>query len=184
MSNLNQMAFNQEVALMEYLSDSVFIAKLVGYCKEPVCLILKYYPSGSLDNWLVRDKQVVGRHSIIYKFNIFHDVARGVAVMHERQVAHCDLKPQNILVEERTDRTYFILTDFGISKVLTEEYLASKAFQIRNLRGLTIAYAAPDALKRFRQKNVFGTPREEKAADTYSLACVFYFALTKLSPFE
>jgi hypothetical protein len=44
---------------------------------------------------------------------------------------------------------FFLLkTDFGISKILTDEYLASQAFQIRNMRGLTISLAAPDALKR------------------------------------
>jgi serine/threonine protein kinase len=93
------------------------------------------------------------------------------------------LKPENILVELRADMHHFLLTDFGISKILTDEYLASKAFQIRNLRGLTISYAAPDAMKRFRQKQI-GTPNLEKAGDVYSLSCLMFFLMNQTAPWE
>jgi serine/threonine protein kinase len=88
------------------------------------------------------------------------DIANGILALHSRHVAHCDLKPQNILVEQEKTRPWFLLTDFGISKILTDEYLASEAFQIRTIRGLTVAYAAPDVMKRFRQK-LTGTPAKK-----------------------
>jgi serine/threonine protein kinase len=182
MSTLETLAFNQEVSLMEFFADSPFIAKLVGFSKEPVCLIMKLYPFGSLDTWAEKNPEVInGRNSI--KIAICKDVADGIAVMHSRQVAHCDLKPQNILVEVQKDRPHFLLTDFGISKILTDEYLASAAFQIRNLRGLTVSYAAPDALQRFRQKAPCRAI-QEKAGDLYSYACVIYFVLSLVSPWE
>jgi serine/threonine protein kinase len=42
-------------------------------------------------------------------------------ILHSRQVAHCDLKPEKILVEKVHSRLRFLLTDFGISKILTED---------------------------------------------------------------
>jgi proprotein convertase subtilisin/kexin type 5 len=150
MDRLNTLSFQQEISLMEFFSDSEFIAKLIGVCRQPVCLLMKYYPLGSLENWMEKDKSLVSR-SKGTKLNIGCDIACGVLVLHSRQVAHCDLKPQNILVEEKETRPRFLLTDFGISKILTSEYLASEAFQMKNLRGLTLPYAAPDVIECFKK---------------------------------
>jgi serine/threonine protein kinase len=143
---------------------------------------MKYYPLGSLDSWVEKNEADIKENEKI-KMDVSSDVSRGVVVLHERQVAHCDLKPQNILVEQGEHRVHFLLTDFGISKILTDEYLASEAFQIRNVRGLTVAYAAPDVMERFRKKQT-GTPIEEKAGDVYSFAVFLYYVLALKSPWN
>jgi serine/threonine protein kinase len=175
------LAFNQEISLMEFFADSPYVAKLIGYCQEPVCLIMKYYSCGSLDNWTEKNSETARKYK--FKVKICKDLASGIEVLHNRQVAHCDLKPQNVLVEDQPGQLRFLLIDFGISKILTDEYLASEAFQIRNLRGLTVPYAAPDALLRFRSKTAW-SPNEEKAGDVYSFACIVFFLLTHLSPWD
>jgi serine/threonine protein kinase len=161
---------------MEFFRDSQYISQLVGFCKDQLSLIMKYYPEGSVDEWLLKQKW-----NIKIRVNCLLHIARGIALLHERQVAHCDLKPQNVLVEARME-VCFVLTDFGISKILTSEYLASQAFQIRNLRGLTVPYAAPDLIQRFRRKGVIGTPIEEKAGDVYAFGCIVYFILNNTGP--
>jgi serine/threonine protein kinase len=163
---------------MEFFADSPFIARLIGYCKEPLCLVVKYYPSGSLDSYILKHTTTNNR----LKTYCCKQIAQGLSLMHGRQVAHCDVKPQNILVDNEP-RLTFVVTDFGISKILTVEYMASEAFQIRNLRGLTVPYASPDAMKRFRMK-VAGNAAEEKAGDVYSFGCVVYFMLTRQSPWQ
>jgi hypothetical protein len=45
------------------------------------------------------------------------------------------------------------LTDFGIAQILSEKIIATKAFNVINLRGLSVSYAAPEALNNFRSKN-------------------------------
>jgi proprotein convertase subtilisin/kexin type 5 len=182
MGHLNMLSFQQEISLMEFFVDSEYVAKLIGYCKEPVCLLMKYYPLGSLENWTESNKLFV-KESRRCKLVICCDIAQGILVLHSRQVAHCDLKPQNILVEKQRTRPRFLLTDFGISKILTEEYLASEAFEIRNIRGLTVSYAAPDVMIRFRKK-LTGSPKEEKAGDIYSFGVILFFLLTLFDPWQ
>jgi serine/threonine protein kinase len=143
---------------------------------------MKYYPLGSLENWTENNISYV-KESRKAKLAICGDIARGIFVLHSRQVAHCDLKPQNVLVEQVKKRPRFLLTDFGISKILTEEYLASEAFEIRNIRGLTISYAAPDIMKRFRQK-LPGSSKEEKAGDIFSFGVILFFLLTVAEPWH
>jgi serine/threonine protein kinase len=165
---------------MEFFIDSPYIAKLVGYCYEPACIVLKYYRAGSLDNWLEKNRARETR----LRMNVLCDVARGVFILHERQVSHSDLKPQNVLVDDSGVRMWFVLTDFGISKILTQEYLASEDFRVGNLRGLTVTYAAPEALDRFRRKVVVTAGEQEKCVDVYSFGVFVYFMLMFESPWQ
>jgi serine/threonine protein kinase len=171
-------AFEQEVALLEFMKDSPFIVKLVGYCRDPLCIILKFYREGSLERWYKRQKR---RNHV--KLNILNDISKGILELHERQVSHSDLKPLNVLVEELKDRVHFVLTDFGISKILTKEYLASLSFKTNKMQGISLLYAAPDAVVRFREK-IPGSATEEKAADVFSLGMITYFVLLKRNPWQ
>jgi serine/threonine protein kinase len=173
------LSFQQEISLMEFFADSIGVAKFIGYCTSPACLLMKYYPHGSLDTWMTH-KRIDKRSFAV----ILRDVSRTIHVLHSRQVAHCDLKPQNILVEKIENGFNFLLTDFGISKILTAEYLASEAFQIRNLRGLTIPFASPDILIRFRSKNAVSSPIEEKAGDIYSFGALIYNVMVQRQPWS
>jgi serine/threonine protein kinase len=181
MSRLSMLSFHQEISLMEFLADCPLVSKLVGYCQDPVCVLMKYYHLGSLDNWVVKNYDIVRRNRRI-KCSIISDISQAISFMHQRQIAHCDIKPQNVLVDALPDKNRFCLTDFGISKILTQEYLASEAFQIRNVRGLTVSYSAPDVLLRFRQKKAVIDAAAEKSGDVYSLGMIMLFTLTQKEP--
>jgi hypothetical protein len=176
---LKQMSFFQEISIMEFMTDCPLTARLIGYCTNPPCLVMKYYPFGSLYEWY--DVQNVSEQKRV-TVAVCSDLGRVLLLLNQRDIAHCDIKPQNILVE-KLERFRFLLTDFGISKILTKEYLASEILQIRNIRGLTIAYAAPDAMQRFRKRQA-GTPIEEKAGDVYSFGILISFLLLKGNPWS
>jgi serine/threonine protein kinase len=102
--------------------------------------------------------------------------------MHCYYLAHCDLKPQNVLVEVVDGIPTCYLTDFGITQVLSETILASRAFNVINLKGLSVFYAAPEAFTWFRTKIYTGV--DFKKFDVYSLACVVLELLTRKTPWS
>jgi hypothetical protein len=96
---------------------------------------------------------------------IARDLARGLAHVHARGITHRDLKPGNVLFDERgTPR----LVDFGLAIVEGEERLTRTG----NFVG-TPAYMAPEQLD----------GRADARADVYGLGAVLFHMLTGQPPF-
>lgn len=161
-------SFDQEISLMHYLGRHENIVGLLGWCDEPLAMLMRYYPLGSLDKVLA--KRMPATKSVILKFSL--DISRGVNFMHQKGVAHCDLKPPNVLVDKKQNGQMFCaLTDFGISQMFSENASLVHAFKVANLNGVSIAYAAPEVLYRFRNK-INPTKEEAFAGDVYSVAVI------------
>jgi serine/threonine protein kinase len=80
-----------------------------------------------------------------------------------------------LLEQHPTKKVNAVLTDFGISNVVDERVLKVKAFEVKHRRGLTVAYAAPEAIVRFRDKNrIQPSPQVAKAGDVYSFAILIH----------
>jgi serine/threonine-protein kinase len=114
---------------------------------------------------------------------LIKDIACGLFELHSRNLAHCDIKPQNVLIDRINGRPTAVLTDFGITHILTEELLQVKAFEIANLRGLSVGYAAPETFTRYRLKSK-ASAAIVKAGDIYSFSCVVYFLVRRRSPWN
>jgi serine/threonine protein kinase len=100
--------------------------------------------------------------------------------MHSHYLAHCDLKSQNVLIEVFQGIPSCFLTDFGITQILPEQIVAARAFNIINLRGLSVYFAATEAFAAFREKMYIGI--DFKKFDIYSFACVTYQILARKFP--
>jgi hypothetical protein len=166
-SKLHEEAFYQEVGIMIMLSSFPHFCEIIGYTDSPLSLILKYYPDGSLFDWLRKNTPA---HD--YMVKILIEIAKAVKVMHSHYLAHCDLKTQNVLIKVQGKVPVCYLTDFGITQVLSEEIVASRMFNIVNLRGLSVYYAAPEAFNNFRSRVV--SSANFKKYDIYSFACIVY----------
>jgi len=89
-----------------------------------------------------------------------------VRYLHENHIAHRDLKPENLLLRKGDD-THIMLSDFGLSRILGEESMASTACG-------TPYYVAPEVLQ---------SKGYNKEVDMWSVGVIAYFLLCGFPPF-
>uniref|UniRef100_A0A6N2K6L4 non-specific serine/threonine protein kinase n=1 Tax=Salix viminalis TaxID=40686 RepID=A0A6N2K6L4_SALVM len=116
------------------------LVQLVGFCNEGQhrLLVYEYMSGGSLSNYIFGDS----RPNWHRRLQIAFGVARGLLYLHEEcssQIIHCDIKPQNILLDESFNAR---ISDFGLAKLLKTEQ--SKTITV--IRG-TKGYVAPEWFK-------------------------------------
>ena len=126
-------------------------------------LIMAYCPSGSC-------VKRVGKMTEAELWKLIHDVAAGLAYLHEKDVIHQDIKPDNILVD--TEGNYLI-TDFGIST--RARSTLRKSVIGGNTSGGTTAYMGPERFSR--------QPAPTKASDIWSFGAMVFELLEGVTPF-
>ncbi|MCA9128543.1 MAG: protein kinase [Planctomycetales bacterium] len=97
-------------------------------------------------------------------------VARGIAVAHSRGMLHRDIKPQNILVDNVTDRS--MLTDFGLARFMLDDSGLTQTGQVLG----TPSYMPPEQVR--------DSSKIDGRADIYSLGGTLYQLLTGKPPFR
>jgi tRNA A-37 threonylcarbamoyl transferase component Bud32 len=114
------------------------LVRLLGYCHDGShrLLVYEYMSNGSLaDILFTPEKQPCWDE----RMGIARNVARGILYLHEeceQQIIHCDIKPQNILMDESVCAK---ISDFGLAKLLKQDQ--TKTFTgIRGTRG----YVSPE----------------------------------------
>ncbi|XP_031384647.1 G-type lectin S-receptor-like serine/threonine-protein kinase SD2-5 [Punica granatum] len=138
------------------------LVKLKGFCAEGPhrLLVYEYMPNGSLDRWIFRNGGREGTSVLDWstRFSIAVGIAKGLAYLHdecEGKIVHCDIKPQNILLDEN-----FVakVSDFGLAKLMSRQ----DSLVYTTLRG-TRGYLAPEWIT--------NNPISEKS-DVYSYGMV------------
>ena len=129
--------------------------------------IMEFFPAGSLRNRLLaKDQKFLKEHAR----KIFRQLATGLAYMHVSNVVHCDVKPDNLLVNALGDLR---LIDFAISKRVVTGL--SKLFYRKIKAQGTPSFMAPE--------QILGQMLDGRA-DIYSLGCTVYELTTGRPPFR
>jgi serine/threonine-protein kinase len=125
---------------------------------------MRYVEGEDLNSLLRREGKLAPERAVA----ICAQVSSALDAAHRRGLVHRDVKPANVLLDER-EHAY--LSDFGLTKQLAE---GSGATQTGQLVG-TLDYLAPEQI---RGEEVDGR------TDEYALACVLYECLAGRPPFR
>jgi len=131
-------------------------------------IVMPLIAGGSLRDRL----QEAVRLPLAEAIGILDGVCRALARAHARQLLHCDVKPENILVEDG----HAFLSDFGIARRMQSEAdeWNGQAGE-RQFSAGTPAYVSPE--------QAAGDAIDQRS-DIYSLGCVAYEMLSGRVPFE
>jgi len=125
---------------------------------------MKFIDGGQLDE-VTEHKPISARTAT----ELIAKVARTVHYAHEHHILHRDIKPGNILLDQRGEPH---LTDFGLARLVETESTVTRTLEVMG----TPSYMAPEQAA---GKNTQLT----SATDVYGLGAVFYQLLTGHPPF-
>jgi len=124
-------------------------------------ICMAYYQGESL-----REKIKSGPIPLDQVLDIFIQLSQGLAVAHEKNIVHRDIKPGNIII---TDKGEVKIVDFGLAKLAGIDLTKTTSS-----KG-TAAYMCPEQI---RGQSV------DHCCDIWALGVVFYEMLTGHLPFE
>lgn len=153
-----------EVEVLASLSHD-FICPLIDFFVEDDCyyIVMEYMAGGDLFDRLGKLQS--------YNEQVARDVVSKLLIAiqycHENNIAHCDLKPKNLLLQEQGNDSSIKLADFGF---------ASRVYFPNSLtkRCGTPYFVAPEILK--------GTPYDQKS-DMWSVGIIIFCLLSGQLPF-
>ncbi|KAI4861697.1 checkpoint kinase 2-like protein [Hypoxylon rubiginosum] len=156
----------QEIAVLMGVSHpNVLCLKDTFNEKNAVYLVLELAPEGELFNYIVMKQKLSEAESR----KLFTQLFQGIKYLHDRNIVHRDVKPENILLVDK--ELHVKLADFGLAKIIGEESFTT------TLCG-TPSYVAPEILAEGRHR------KYSKAVDIWSLGVVLYICLCGFPPFS
>ena len=127
--------------------------------------VMEYHSSGSLGN-LLKDKRALSEADAV---RYITQIADAVGYIHERNINHLDIKPDNIIIGSRGCG---VLIDFGLSKQYDEKGSQTSSTPV----GISHGYAPME------QYNPGGVSTFTPQSDIYSLGATLYKLVTGATP--
>lgn len=167
----NVQAAEQEASILKSLPKHNHIISMYDFFVEDSYgyIVFAYHPGGKLGHF----KKGIPRNQK-EAVQITINILKGLWVIHQQGILHCDITPHNVMIENDDPNTVRII-DFGSSVRINEsgEYIGKH-------NGATRWYRPPELRK---QKNGF-TAHLDFSSDLYSAASVCLYMLTGKAPFR
>ena len=172
-----KMRFQMEISALWKLKQSKNVLKLIGYCREPVGLIMRHYNYGSLSHWIYASSETPSeyKYTRISVSKMLLDIAKAVAYIHQNKLIHGDVNSSNILLERQGFEFIPILTDFSNC------HPVDSPDSMRVIKNESIAYTAPEVLSSFGSDNENSSqkPQIAKAGDVYAIAMIVFEVINR-----
>jgi len=141
--------------------------------KERLIMLIEFVEGGQLyDEILKRKPKEKGSGHFTERMagKIIGEITSAIKFMHEQEVVHCDLKPENVLCTHNpsTDKFDIKVADMGLSKILEPGIKQNLTYCGTPL------YMAPEMLR----KEQYGCP-----VDTWSIGCMMHELMCGEPPF-
>jgi len=132
-------------------------------CDKYLYLVMELVTGGELFDRIVEREQYSERDAK----EVMKQLFSSIDYIHSKGIVHRDLKPENLLLEDDDNDTKIKMTDFGLSKIYSQEFMMSTACG-------TPGYVAPEIL------NCGGY---DPAVDMWSAGVIMYILLCGYPPF-
>lgn len=154
-----------EIAVLKLAQNCNHIVNIHEVYETPteMALVLELVSGGEL-------QRVIDIHDGLEEVQVVHvlqQILKGLSFLHSYNIAHLDLKPQNLLITSSFPHCDIKLCDFGISRVI------EKGIELREILG-TPDYVAPEVLN-YEPISL--------ATDIWSVGVLAYVLLSGYSPF-
>lgn len=104
--------------LMSLRHRHIVSCQAIEHTRRGRYLVMDYCPGGTLRD-LLEDEQC--RINWSQGIQLIRDVLKGLAHAHAQNIIHCDIKPENILLDPTPHGWVARISDFGIAHVMQEE---------------------------------------------------------------
>lgn len=141
--------------------NEVFMANNTAY------YVMEYLEGCSLVDYVKQHKRLTWEQVS----DLLHPVIDAVGVLHANNVAHYDIKPQNIMVVQNKGKARAVLIDFGLAKHYDGKGKATSSIAAA---GYTHGYAPVEQYG--------GITNFQPTADVYALTATLVFCLTGEAP--
>ncbi|XP_035512061.1 serine/threonine-protein kinase 17A-like, partial [Morone saxatilis] len=163
-----RMEIIHEIAVLELATASLRVVNLhqVYEMASEMVLVLEFAAGGEIFNQCVSDREDEAFSEEDVK-RLMRQILEGVSFLHQNNVVHLDLKPQNILLTSSSPLGDIKIVDFGLSRMVSSHQ------ELREIMG-TPEYVAPEILN---------YEPISTATDMWSIGVLAYVMLTGISPF-
>ncbi|KAI9029521.1 kinase-like domain-containing protein [Hyaloraphidium curvatum] len=154
----------REMDVWSRLPYHVNVLPLMGWCRDPLCLVTLLMPGGTAKNYLGSLQPKPWDPRAVHR--LLFQVALGMNHLHSlpTPILHLDLKGDNVLVDENGVAK---ISDFGMSKIR-----ATASLHSTKRSGGTPVFMAPETFARPR-------PKPGTATDVYAFAMTMWELLSE-----